>query len=144
MKLRSLLIAGCALLFWGLLTFVAPSAWALTQVALSDLTYHVCPPDQSEGAITSGGVARPANCFIITGKANNTSGKTVVNADVFGRIYDANGDAILRNRARLGSVDEFPPGISEFEIRVSVPESQPEPLKLEQFKAAGFTGKVRR
>lgn len=123
---------------------VTPPAQALTQIKLSDLSYHECPPDLAQGAVTSGGTAMSANCFIITGKAQNNSGKPVTNADIFGRIYDANNDSVMQNRTRLGSVDEFPPGISDFELRISVPANQPTPLKLEQFKAAGFTGKVRR
>jgi len=35
-------------------------------------------------------------------------------------------------------------GASDFELRISVAANQPTPLKLEQFKAAGFAGKVRR
>jgi hypothetical protein len=29
-------------------------------------------------------------------------------------------------------------------VRISVPANQPTPLKLEKFKASGFTGKVRK
>lgn len=85
-----------------------------------------------------------ANCFIVTGKAENKSDKPVINADIFGRIYDANNDSVMQNRTRLGSIEEIPPGISDFELRISVPANQPTPLHLEQFKAAGFTGMVRR
>ena len=85
-----------------------------------------------------------ANCFLVTGKAQNDSGKPVINADIFGRIYDANNDLVMQNRTRLGSIDEVPPGVSDFQLRITVPASQPTPLKLKQFKAAGFTGKVRR
>jgi hypothetical protein len=85
-----------------------------------------------------------ANCYIVYGKAENTSGKPVLNADVFGRIYDANNNPVMQNRTRVGSIDEVPPGVSDFEIRISVPANQPTPLKLEQFKASGFTGRVRR
>ena len=85
-----------------------------------------------------------ATCYIVTGVTNNTSGKTVFDGDIFGRIYDANGNSVMENRTRLGAIEEIPPGTSEFELRISVPANQPEPLKLEQFKAAGFTGSVRR
>ncbi len=50
----------------------------------------------------------------------------------------------MQNRTRLGSIEEVPPGISDFELRISVSANQPTPLQLEQFKAAGFTGVVRR
>jgi hypothetical protein len=122
---------------------ITPAAWALVQIKLTDLSYHECPADLAEGAITAG-TSMAANCFIVTGKTNNPSGKTIVNADIFGRIYDANYNPVIQNRTRLGSIDEVPAGISDFELRISVPVNQPTPLKLEQFKASGFTGLVRR
>lgn len=121
-----------------------PTALALTPIQLSDLAYHECPPDIAKGTVTPDGSSGAANCFIVTGKAENKSGKLVVNADIFGRIYDANNEPVLQNRTRLGSIDEIPPGISDFELRISVSANQPTPLKLKQFKASGFTGKVRR
>lgn len=121
-----------------------PAALALTQIKLTDLSYEPCPADLAEGTVTSGGGSLAANCFLITGKAQNDSGKPVLNADIFGRIYDANNNSVMQNRTRLGSIEEVPPGTSDFELRITVPANQPTPLKLEQFKAAGFTGKVRR
>jgi hypothetical protein len=123
---------------------ITPAAWALVQIKLTDLSYHECSADLAEGAITAGGTSMAANCFIVTGKTNNLSGKTIVNADIFGRIYDANDNPVIQNRTRLGSIDEVPPGVNDFELRISVPVNQPTPLKLEQFKASGFTGLVRR
>ncbi|NJR66553.1 MAG: hypothetical protein HC772_16520 [Leptolyngbyaceae cyanobacterium CRU_2_3] len=143
-KVQCLIAAIVACGLWMGSCFVAPAALALTQLRLFDLSYHACPAELAEGAITSGGTAMPANCFIITGKAENKSGKPVLNADIFGRIYDANGNSIMQNRTRLGGIEEVPPGISDFDLRISVPANQPTPLQLEQFKAAGFTGKVRR
>ncbi|QZZ20923.1 hypothetical protein J5X98_27780 [Leptothermofonsia sichuanensis E412] len=144
MKLQAFAIALVTSLLWLLTSWLAPPAWALTQVRLFDLDYHECPPELAEGAVTSGGTAMAANCFIVTGKAENKSDKPVINADIFGRIYDANNDSVMQNRTRLGSIEEIPPGISDFELRISVPANQPTPLHLEQFKAAGFTGMVRR
>lgn len=120
-----------------------PPALALTQIKLSDISYHECSKELSQGAVTSG-TTMTANCFIVTGKAENTSGKPVYNADIFGRIYDANNDSVMQNRTRLGSIEEVPTGISDFALRISVPANQPTPLKLKQFKAAGFSGTVRR
>lgn len=120
-----------------------PPAVALTQIKLFDITYKDCPPELAEGAVISSG-SGAANCFIVTGKAENGTYKTVYDADIFGRIYDANNDPILQNRTRLGSIAEIPPGISDFELRISVPANQPTPLKLKQFKAAGFSGQVRK
>ncbi len=120
-----------------------PAALALTQIPLSDITYHECPAELAEGTVTPGNFTA-AKCFLVTGTATNTSKRSVVNADIFGRIYDANGNSVMENRTRLGAIEEIPPGTSEFELRISVPANQPEPLKLEQFKAAGFNGSVRR
>ena len=127
-----------------LVTWIStPPALALTQIKLSDISYQECSNELSKGAVASGS-SMTANCFIVTGKAENSSGKPVYNADIFGRIYDANNDSVMQNRTRLGSIEEVPPGISDFALRISVPASQPTPLKLKQFKAAGFGGKVRR
>lgn len=143
MQFRSFVVALLTGILWILTSWVTPPALALTQIRLFDLSYHECPRELAQGAVTSGS-AMTAHCFLVTGKAENTSGKPVVNADIFGRIYDANNDSVMQNRTRLGSIEEVPPGISDFELRISVPANQPTPLKLEQFKAAGFVGKVRR
>jgi hypothetical protein len=124
------------------LTVISPVN-ALTQLKVSDISYHECTGELAENLVTSDGSGDAANCFIITGQVNNTSGKPVVDADVFGRIYDANGNPTLQNRTRLGTIEEVPVGVSDFEIRISVSANQPTPLKLEQFKAAGFSSRVR-
>ncbi|MBD2362946.1 biotin carboxylase [Anabaena minutissima FACHB-250] len=120
-----------------------PVAVALTQIKLSDLSYKDCPPELAQGAVSSSGSAA-ANCFIVIGKAQNGTYKTVYDADIYGRIYDANNDSILQNRNRLGSIAEVPPGTSDFELRISVPTNQPLPLKLKQFKASGFSAQIRK
>jgi hypothetical protein len=130
-------------LIWITAAVIPPVALALTQIPLSNVSYHECPPEIAEGTVTSGGTLRAASCFIVTGTTKNTSGKTVYDADIFGRIYDANGDSVMQNRTRLGAIEKILPGEGQFELRISVAANQPTPLKLEQFKAAGFTGKVR-
>lgn len=122
---------------------ITPPAWALVQIELTDLSYQECPQELATGASVSG-TGMDAKCFLITGKAVNKSGKYVRNADIFGRIYDANNNTIMQNRTRLGSIEEVPPGVSDFELRISVAANQPTPLQLKQFKASGFTGVVRR
>ncbi len=129
-------------LFWLSSWIVSPTAEATTSIKLSNLTYEPCAGDDANGSVASGDL-RPANCYTIKGKAKNTSGKTVVDADVFGRIYDANDNLTYENRGRVGTIEEIPPGVSDFAIRVSVPANQPTPLKLKNFKASGFAGKVR-
>ncbi|MBF2057262.1 MAG: hypothetical protein IGQ45_08565 [Cyanobacterium sp. T60_A2020_053] len=120
----------------------APSAEALIQIKIVDVDYKDCPAGVGEGSVTSGGSALPATCYLVTGKTNNTSGKTLYDADVFGRIYDANNEPALQNRTRLGALKEVEPGLHEFELRISVPSNQPTPLKLKQFKATGFSSTV--
>ncbi len=137
----AVLLVTCLLSF---ITWVStPPALALTQIKLSDISYQKCSDELSKGAVASGS-SMTANCFVVTGKAENSSGKPVYNADIFGRIYDANDDSVMQNRTRLGSIEEVPPGVSDFTLRISVPANQPTPLKLKQFKAAGFSGIVRR
>ena len=145
MRLRGwLATVTISFLLWVISWVFAPAALALIQIQLSDISYHDCPPELAKGTVSSGGTSSPASCFIVTGKAENKSGKMVVNADIYGRIYDANGNSVMENRTRLGSIDEVPPGVSDFELRITVPANQPTPLQLKQFKASGFTGKVRR
>ena len=141
MKVRAIaIIVSCFLWLWSWLS-IQP-ALALTNIKLFDVSYKDCPPELAEGNVTSGGSSLPADCYLIIGKAKNNSGKTLYDADVFGRIYDANNEPVLQNRSRVGSIPEIPPGVSDFELRITVPSNQPTPLKLKQFKASGFTGKV--
>ncbi|BAQ60843.1 biotin carboxylase [Geminocystis sp. NIES-3708] len=128
--------------FFLLTIILTPSAEALVKIKVTDVSYKECPAGVGEGSVTSGGSALPATCYLITGKTNNTSGKILYDADVFGRIYDANNEPALQNRTRLGALTQVPPGVSEFELRISVPSNQPTPLKLKQFKATGFSTKV--
>lgn len=144
MERRNFIISCLAVVLWlALSVFPFSRAEALTQIRLFDIGYTDCPAEMSKGMVTSDGSGKSANCFMVTGKAENNSGKYVVDADVFGRIYDANGSPALQNRTRLGTILEVPPGISEFSIPITVASNQPEPLQLKQFKAAGFSSRVR-
>ncbi len=124
------------------LLFFSSAAIAATAIKLTEISYKDCPSELALGNVNSGS-SQLANCFLVTGKAINPTGKTVYDADVFGRIYDANNEPAMQNRTRLGTLEEIPPGTSDFEIRISVSANQPTPLKLEQFKASGFASKVR-
>ncbi len=140
LRLLGILLISC--FFWLSSWVITPPATALTSIKLSNLSYQPCPGNKSEGSVTSGDI-RPAKCFEIKGKAKNISGKIVYDADVFGRIYDANDNPTMENRGRIGTIEELPPGVSDFSIQINVPANQPTPLKLKQFKASGFAGKVR-
>lgn len=131
------------LLVVGLNLLLADPAQALIQVKLADVHTQECPPELAEGMVTSGGLSMPAHCYLIVGKADNTSGKVVFDADIFGRVYDADNNSVLENRTRLGMIDRLEPGISDFSIRISVPESQAGNLQLKQFKASGFANASR-
>ncbi|MBE9116364.1 hypothetical protein IQ249_10685 [Lusitaniella coriacea LEGE 07157] len=143
MKFKSLKIVWVACLLWIASWLVTPAALALTSIKLSDISYRECPSDVAEGIVSSNDGSLFSSCFLVTGKANNASGKIVVDADVFGRIYDANNNPVFRNSSRVGTIPEIPPGVSDFELRISVPENQPLPLQLKQFKASGFASRVR-
>ncbi|ELS32831.1 hypothetical protein Pse7429DRAFT_1967 [Pseudanabaena biceps PCC 7429] len=132
-----------SLLLCGGMAILSAPAWANVQIKLTNINYEPCIGDAGKNMVTGGGVMS-AKCYTIKGKANNTSGKVVYNADIFGRIYDANGNDAMPERARLGAVEEIPVGKSDFQIMVAIPAEQPEPLELKQFKASGFAGKVRR
>ena len=137
--LRSIVLT--LVLVFGSLAIAWP-AQALTEVPLTEIDYKPCPAELAEGNVGSGS-SDPANCFLVTGIANNRTGKTVYDADVFGRIYDADHAPAMQNRTRLGNIKEIPPGKSHFEVRINVPAEQPLPLQLEQFKASGFSAKIR-
>ena len=123
--------------------FSSSPAWALISIQLSDLGYKDCPPSLSKGISNSGSLLG-AKCFIITGKAKNTSNKTAYDADVYGRIYDANNNNAMQNRTRLGAIKKIPARTTtDFEIRISIPANLPTPLKLKSFKSSGFSSKVR-
>ncbi|NJN20138.1 MAG: hypothetical protein HC812_01665 [Leptolyngbya sp. RL_3_1] len=127
---------------WLMGTVYTPVAAAMTPIELKDLSYTSCSEELSEGLVTAGSI-QLARCYMVTGTAVNRSGKPVVDADVFGQIYDAQDNPVMQNRARVGGIERVPPGESPFEIRVSIASNQPEPLRLEKFKAAGFTTRVR-
>lgn len=132
-----------SLVFWISTWAIAPSSWAAIQVKLSDISYESCPSELAKDLVLGGGVMS-ANCYLVNGKATNPSGKVVYNADVFGRVYDANGNDIMPERTRLGAIPEVPTGDSAFQIMISVPAEQPEPLTFKQLKASGFSSQIRR
>ncbi|MEM7556664.1 MAG: hypothetical protein AAF378_21715 [Cyanobacteria bacterium P01_A01_bin.84] len=143
MQLRSFVVIFICFTLVLLSWIFSPNALAMTQIKLSELTYNECPPEIGQGQVTSNGAANDANCFMVTGKAFNPTNKLVYDADIFGRIYDANNNPILANRTRLGLIREVPPGESDFKLRITVPATQPTPLKLKQFKASGFASASR-
>lgn len=122
-----------------------PNAHALTQIQLKDLVTEECPADAAYAEnLTASGSSQEATCYLIKGTAVNNSGKDIVDADIFGRIYDAAENSVMKNRYRLGGIEYVPTGESQFSFRISVPSVQPTPFRLDKFKASGFASKVRR
>ncbi|MEO1133243.1 MAG: FxLYD domain-containing protein [Cyanobacteria bacterium J06639_1] len=114
-------------------------------LAIEALHTESCPDTPEYQNLTlSGPSSQRADCYMVVGTVINESDRTVLNADVFGRIYDADGNDVMPERTRVGSIDEVPPGKSEFSIRITASQSNRPPLVLEQFKASGFGGAVRR
>lgn len=111
---------------------------------LKDLQVVSCPDTPEYSNMTSSGGSREVDCYLVEGTVVNTSQHEIYNADVFGRIYDANRNDVMPERTRLGAIDLVPVGESTFNIRISVSPDNAQPLVLEQFRAAGFTGTVRR
>ncbi len=111
---------------------------------LTNLQVVDCPDTPEYANLTSSGAAREANCYLVEGTVSNTSQREIYNADVFGRIYDANGNDVMPERTRLGAIDVVPVGESPFSIRLSISPDNAMPLRLEQFRAAGFAGAIRR
>jgi hypothetical protein len=143
MLIRTLSAAIAAVILFVSSWTISPTAMAVTPITLSNLSYKDCSAEVAEGAVTSGGVTQGASCFLIVGKAENKSGKDVYDVDVFGRIYDADNNNVLPNRGRVGLIDRVVPGISDFEMRITVPENLSKPLQLKKFKASGFSSKIR-
>lgn len=136
------LMAALALMVVAVALLAGP-AEAMTKIALTKVEANPCPAEMAEGSVTSDGSGRPADCYLISGLATNTTNKVVYDADVFGRVYDKSHNSVMENRTRLGMITEVPPGKSEFSIRISVPASLEPPLILEQFRSSGFGSSVR-
>ncbi len=143
MLIRTFVTLAVAMLLSISTWIITPAAFAITPITLSNLSYKDCPPEMAKGTVTSGGMTQDASCFLIMGKAENKSGKTVYDADVYGRIYDADNNNILPNRGRVGLIEQVPPGINDFEMRITAPSNLAAPLQLKKFKASGFTTKIR-
>jgi hypothetical protein len=139
-KLLTVFIAVClCFLSW------VPDVYAATPIGLKDLVAEECPADADYAEnLTTSGSSQQATCYLIRGTAINNTGKDIVDADIFGRIYDAEDNAVMKNRFRLGGIEYVPMGESPFSFRISVPSILKAPLRLEKFKASGFASKVRR
>ncbi|KAF6264848.1 hypothetical protein COO60DRAFT_1180007 [Scenedesmus sp. NREL 46B-D3] len=130
---------------------LAPPALAFGPVSVKLDEIVVKRVDCAAGMATVGGVtfsggSQKAACLDITAAATNPTKKPLYNADVFGRVYDRNGEAAIDDteNIRVAYIDEIAPGASKVSFKLFVPLEQYElgPLKLIGFKASGFPGKM--
>ena len=118
----------------------APPARAqVVEVSLSNITYEPC--GRAGGAPGTGSFR--ARCFKIIASAYNPSSQPLFNADVYGKVVDADNDPCLRS-GRVGTIEKIPSGTSQIELKITVAASQTLPLSLSKFKAEGFTQEVNR
>ena len=118
----------------------APPARAqVVEVSLSNITYEPC--GRAGGAPGTGSFR--ARCFKIIASAYNPSSQPLFNADVYGKVVDADNDPCLRS-GRVGTIERIPSGTSQIELKITVAASQTLPLSLSKFKAEGFTQEVNR
>lgn len=124
----------------GVVIGAAPPARAqVVEVKLSNISYEPC--GRAGGAPGTGSFR--ARCFKITADAFNPSTQPLFNADVYGKVVDADNDPCLRS-GRVGTIESLPVGTSRIEIKITVAASQSLPLSLSKFKAEGFTQEVNR
>ena len=75
----------------------SPVSCILLQYPISNCccVFYVAAGIATVGGITFSGSTQAAACLDISAQAQNASGKPLYNADVFGRVYDANGEAAI-------------------------------------------------
>lgn len=82
----------------------------------------------------------------MTADADNTSGKPLFNADVFGRVYDAQGNAAIDDseNIRISYIPKIEPGRTAIRFRIVIPLEQAElgPVEFKGLKVSGFSGGV--
>lgn len=141
---RSLLLSS-ATLAGILLLGNGRKALADVKIALSNMQATEVPCPEGQTTVT-GGTSFGATCFRVTGDAVNPAKQPVYNADIFGRVYDAQGEPALdaAENLRIDTIAEIPPGKSKvsFQITVNAAQAKLGALELKNFKATGFLGKV--
>ncbi|KAF8067213.1 hypothetical protein HT031_002260 [Scenedesmus sp. PABB004] len=139
--------AAAALLLGG--SAGAALAFGPVSVALEDIRVQQVDCEAgnaSVGGVTFSGASSKAACLAVSANAINPSGKTLYNADVYGRAYDVNGEALIDDteNIRIAYIDEIPAGSSGVTFRLSVPAEQFNlgPPRLVGLKATGFPGRM--
>jgi hypothetical protein len=118
----------------------SPLASAAADLRVEQVTLTPCP-SQDAGSQPDGRTV--ASCYALRGEVINPTSHAVVDTDLFALILDSSGEAVLPNRARVGSLGDVPPGRSPFAVRLAVPAGTPGPFQVGQVKARGFNAPVR-
>ena len=117
-------------------------------VPLERVTYEDVPCPAGTKASVGGAVQIKSEiaCVAFTARASNPSGKSLNNADVYGRVYDGAGSPVtdVSENNRIAYVDEVKPGESEvtFTLRMSRAQLDAGELTWKGLKASGFAGKI--
>lgn len=119
---------------------LAPAPSQAADLRVEGVQLTACP---SEDAASQPEGRSVASCYALRGEVVNTTGRPVVDADLFAVILDSSGEPVLPNRARVGSLGDVPPGRSTFAVRLSVPAGTPGPFQVGRVKARGFHSPVR-
>lgn len=134
-------LAACQLVLPG-----PAAAFGPVKLQLDDIRVEVvtCPA----GTRAFGGYNQ-TRCLTVTAHTDNASNKTLTNVDVFGRVYDADGNnALDRDEAsdagRVTNIAKVVPGEQTvfFPLRVSEVQAQRGELQFKNFKAIGYPGAV--
>jgi hypothetical protein len=117
-------------------------------VPLERVTYEDVPCPAGTKVSVGGAVQIKSEiaCVAFTARASNPSGKSLNNADVYGRVYDGAGSPVtdVSENNRIAYVDEVKPGESEvtFTLRMSRAQLDAGELTWKGLKASGFAGKI--
>ena len=124
----------------------AARAFGPVSVPLSKLEVKRVDCKQGLTTVTGGTRDFGARCLEVSATASNPGQQALRNADVFGRVYDVNGEPAIdaEENSRISYIKEIPPGQSRVTFGLIVPEEQARQgdLELKNIKATGFPGGV--
>ena len=124
----------------------AARAFGPVSVPLTGLEVKRVDCKQGLTTVTGGTRDFGARCLEVSATANNPGQQALRNADVFGRVYDVNGEPAIdaEENSRISYIKEIPPGQSHVTFGLIVPEEQARQgdLELKNIKATGFPGGV--
>ena len=131
----------------GALAGPAPArAFGPVSMPLTGLEVKRVDCKQGQVGVTGGTRDFGARCLEVSATADNPSQQPLRNADVFGRVYDVNGEPAIdaEENSRISYIKEIVPGRSRVTFGLIVPEEQARlgDLELKNIKATGFPGGV--